>query len=44
MRPPPSGRDTATEVVAPEAAPAAGMDMAKILPLVAGAALLMLNK
>ena len=43
MRPPPSGRDTATEVVAPEA-PAAGMDMAKILPLVAGAALLFLNK
>ncbi len=44
MRPPPSGRDTATEIVAPEAPPAAGMDMAKILPLVAGAALLMLNK
>ncbi len=43
MRPPPSGRDTATEVVAPEA-PAAGMDVAKILPLVAGAALLFLNK
>ena len=43
MRPPPSGRDTATEIVGAEA-PAAGMDMKKILPLVAGAALLMLGR
>lgn len=42
MRPPPSGRDTATEVV--EAAPAAaGPDMAKLLPLAAAAAFMFLR-
>lgn len=40
---PPGSRDTATEVVGAEA-PAAGMDMAKILPLVAGAALMFMGK
>jgi hypothetical protein len=40
---PPASRSTATEIV-PDGAPAAGMDMKKILPLVAGAALLFLNK
>ncbi len=45
MRPPASGPDdTATERVGAPAPAAAGMDMAKILPLVAGAALLFMNK
>lgn len=40
---PPGSRDTATEVV-PGEPKAAGMDVAKILPLVAGAALLFMGK
>ena len=40
---PPGSRDTATEAVGEPAPAAAGMDIAKILPLVAGAALLFMG-